>query len=106
MDFGNYALVMDIIISMQHLKSCECVVVNTSVMKTSSIGDLYTEISSSFLITCELSRSTFISQRAKNLAWQVVTWRPSKLPKLEGGQLCRDGSLPRTIQYLYVCAFI
>ena len=78
MDFGNYALVMDIIISMQHLKSCECVVVNTSVMKTSSIGDLYTEISSSFLITCELSRSTFISQRAKNLAWQVVTWRPAK----------------------------
>ena len=25
------------------------------------------------------------------------------MSKLEGGQLCGDGSLPRTIQYLYVC---
>ena len=40
MEFGNYTLVMDIIISMQHLKSCECMVVwlwIASVMKTSSV---------------------------------------------------------------------
>ena len=55
-------------------------------MKTSSID---TEISSSLLITYELSRSTFISQRAKNLAWQVVTWRPSKIAKIGGWAIVR-----------------
>ena len=50
---------------------------------------MYTEISSSFLITCELSRSTSILKRAQNLVWQVVTWRPSKIVKIGGWAIVR-----------------